>query len=115
MGRGGIGTLGGMKQQRASCHAKVGTSFGEPGRAMENFRHVRPTFQKADSRLCYEGLGSPESSEEHCSAGPGEEPPARPQPALEAGPYFLNNVEAVIHGSSDECELLSCPIHCALF
>lgn len=94
--------LGGMKQQRASCHAKVGTSFDKPGRAMENFRHVRLTFQKTGSS--YEGLGRPESSEEHCGAGPGEEPPSQARPALEAGPYFLNNVEAVMTASSSHAQ-----------
>lgn len=71
-GRDGIGKLGGTKQQ-SSCHAKVATFSGQPGQAVENFKHARLPFQKGDSRLCHGGLGSPAASEECCSdAGPGE-------------------------------------------
>lgn len=90
-------------------HAKVGPFSSRPGRVMENFRHVRPAFQKADSRLCHGRLGNPETSEEPCSnLGRGEEAPSR------LGPSSFSEFSPSSQGgdmwSGEDRKLFSCPV-----
>lgn len=94
-------------------HAKVGPFSSRPGRVMENFRHVRPAFQKADSRLCHGRLGNPETSEEPCSnLGRGEEAPSR------LGPSSFSEFSPSSQGgdmwSGEDRKLFSCPVCRAL-